>query len=217
MLKIANNGDDFYKMRTNYPYLRKRISESRDAKILLNYKFIEKMLLSLLWIAYIEHTPSPYNGGNYTGCGDIKDDQVRYWENPILFSKLKDMAVRNRMKAEKAGFANKDTLENISNSIRRSGLKISVIDFSNAHTVSESYMGLEGVINVQSKLNTVLDPKKLFFFSWFYHKDFKIEYIGIYLENVSIEVFENDDLVSEHSVINVELLKNLTSEKKDKR
>ena len=92
MLKLAENGHEFYKIRTDLEYLQSKILKAKleaakEASSVFNFDFIDSVLANPSWQNFIAESNNMNSPGKtqWMWRKSISRPQVRYWENRILY------------------------------------------------------------------------------------------------------------------------------------
>lgn len=221
MLKIADNGADLLRMRTDFAYLQMKFSHAKECSADKN--FLERTLkdpgfkdviesIKCLKSEYaveqddmINHINAPHAFiDHWMWRNDDQHPEVIYWKNPILFNKMQTMAREGRIQAELFDLQDISRLAELSASINRANLTISVFDFSN--TQNQFFLGARGINTVINALNSVLLPQSILLFSFF---DILVpwaplsEYTAFFMKDYSFEVFSNKHELTQRALLSV--------------
>lgn len=200
MLKLANDGRDLQKMRTNFDYLKEKFELAKNEGKKMNFAFIDETLENPKWQLLINHSMSNYdqNKLHWMWRDDNERSEVIYWKNPILFAKMKKMAVDGHIQAELFDFSDAQRLKELEKSIHNAHLDIAILDLSNAW--KESYLGAKGITQIVNILGPVFKNTSILLFTWLKYKGLPIEYAGIFVKNFDTAVFSDDKKLKSRAV-----------------
>jgi hypothetical protein len=200
MLKIADDGADLQKMRTNTSYLNEKFAHALQSGAVNNPQFVTETLAHPTWSLLIDNSTSPYDRDllHWMWRDDAEGAEVIYWKNPQTFTKLQTMAREGRMQAEIIDLKNISMLQELQQSIAQAHLKISVVDFSN--TQMPTYLGPNGITLVREQLAAIMQPKTILLFSWVNpDPSLTVEYASFLHEKYNELVFTDLDAFNERA------------------
>lgn len=191
LFKLANDGKDFLRLRTDFSFLSERIREAKASKSgNFDFEILETMQNSFAWEFLVNFSNCICNEEPHWMWRDDEHlEGVIYWKNEEHFLKLKNMAITNKMGAEWLDLRDEAALRNLSQRIRFAAQSISVIDFSNTHV--HTFLGETGVGSVVDALEDNLIPSSMLLFTWFLKDETKKEYAGIFKKDFNHLLLES--------------------------
>lgn len=193
MLKIANDGPDLRRMRTDMDYLRKKFDDAKISGKNMDFDFIAETLEKPQWELLINRSFVVGGKVHWMWRDDDARAHVIYWKDPKLFHKMQTMAREDRIQAELVDLKDLSLLAKLESSIKKAGLKIAVLDFSN--TQKRAYLGPNGIDDVFKTLREVMHADTILLFTSFSYDVTDVlteaEYASFLVKNYDIAIFSN--------------------------